>query len=215
MILQRHWRFLAGLILGLIAVLLVQGRPLERLLVGGDVLFGFYLLTTWAVCRRMSAATLRAHARNEDEGAAVIFFIALSAVVVSLGAIFDVLSSTHPHGWERAAALISVPLGWATLHTLFAFRYAHLWYVPGDETGQGDPGRIGGLDFGPDTPEPGVIEFVYYSFTIGMTAQTSDTGATTTEMRRLTLWHAVVSFMYNTVLIALAVNAGFTSAGGG
>ena len=60
-----------------------------------------------------------------------------------------------------------------------------------------------------------MIDFLYHSFTIGMTAQTSDVAVTTSGMRRLTLYHAGLSFLYNTVLIALAVNAGMTIAGGG
>jgi uncharacterized membrane protein len=63
-----------------------------------------------------------------------------------------------------------------------------------------------GLDF-PGTDMPGIYDFLYFSFVIGMTAQTSDVAITSTEMRRINLLHAVISYFFNTVLIAVAVNA--------
>lgn len=212
--LHRHWRFLLGALIGLGVVLAVDDRPLQRLLAGANVLFAFFLVSTWLVTRRMAPEVLRRHASQQDEGAVVIFLIALAAVAVSLAAIFDALSHGPAGGWHGIIALTSVPLGWVTLHTLFALHYAHLWYEPGDKTTDRHAGEEGGLDFGPDCDAPGMIEFLYYSFTIGMTAQTSDTTVTSTEMRRLTLWHGGISFLYNTVLIALAVNAGITAAAG-
>ena len=214
--LRKHWRFLAGLALGAAAAAVVPVGAMQRLLIGGDLLFAFYLLTTWLTGRQLTPDDLRRHASEEDEGALIIVLLALAAVAVSIVSIFDALAAGGARWWQ-IGALISVPLGWLTLHTMFALRYAHLWYVPGDALApptNDNPPKAGGLDF-PDCDEPGLIEFLYYSFTIGMTAQTSDTGVTTTEMRRLTLWHAGVSFLYNTVLIALSVNAAMTVAGGG
>jgi uncharacterized membrane protein len=52
-----------------------------------------------------------------------------------------------------------------------------------------------------------VWEFLYYAFTIGTTAQTSDTNVRDTKMRRATLWHSIVSFFYNTAIIAMSINA--------
>lgn len=212
--LRRHWRLLVGAVLGGAASLLVPGDVLHRLLVGADLMFGFYLLTTWLMLRHVDPDTLARHAQAEDEGAFLIFLLALAAVSVSLMAVFNAIADDGATTAGRLLALASVPLGWVTLHTLFAQRYSHLWFRPGDEGGAGPDDLIGGLDF-PRIRQPGLTEFLYYSFTIGMTFQTSDVDVTTTEMRRLTLWHAGVSFLYNTVLIALAVNAGITIAGGG
>lgn len=72
------------------------------------------------------------------------------------------------------------------------------------------PRDRGGLDFSGDWPEPGPWEFLYYSFTMGMTAQTSDTAVTSTEMRRVTLVHGILSYFYNAVIVALAVNVGLS-----
>jgi uncharacterized membrane protein len=99
-------------------------------------------------------------------------------------------------------AIASVLLGWLTLHTIAAFHYAHLYYAKAVSSRGQD---AGGLEF-PDTNEPTGWDFLYYSFVVGMTAQVSDVQVLATPMRRLTLAHSVVSFFYNTVILALAVN---------
>ena len=103
-----------------------------------------------------------------------------------------------------ALAILSVPLGWAMIHTVMAFHYASLWHAPA-------PG--GGLARGLEFPGQGkgelagIWDFIYYSFTLGMTAQTSDVAVTSTALRRVTIVHSGLSFFYNAVLVALTVNA--------
>jgi uncharacterized membrane protein len=86
------------------------------------------------------------------------------------------------------------------LHMLMAYHYANLYYW--QPSGKGGSGLLF-----PDTPTPGAVDFLYYSFVIGMTAQVSDVQITATRIRRTTLGHSVASFFFNTVLIAMAVNA--------
>ena len=98
---------------------------------------------------------------------------------------------------------IGAPLGWFVLHTVMAFHYADLHYFD-------DPGTPtmtnGDLDF-PGKGDPGPWDFLYFSFVVGMTCQVSDVQVKTTVMRRAVLGHGVVSFFFNTVFIAMAVNA--------
>ena len=104
---------------------------------------------------------------------------------------------------QLALALCGVLSGWLTLHTIAAFRYAHLYYARASHGGgQAD---AGGLAF-PGTSEPATWDFLYYSFVVGMTAQVSDVDVQSSRMRRLTLAHGIASFFFNTVLLALAVN---------
>ncbi len=145
---------------------------------------------------------LRRHAERSDEGLPLILLLAQASVGLSLTAIALMLNGDGNGGpLEAGLALASVPLGWAMVHVLAGFHYACLYYTP---DGEGD---AGGMTF-PGTPQPGAWEFLYYAFVIGMTAQVSDVTVETTALRRVTLVHSVGSFFYNTVILALAVNAG-------
>ena len=90
------------------------------------------------------------------------------------------------------------------LHVIAAFHYAEVYYAP-NNLALPKRGKVWSLSF-PNTEEPGVWDFLYFSFVIGMTAQVSDVQVASTQMRKLTLSHGVVSFLFNTVLITLAVN---------
>ncbi|MFB2551514.1 DUF1345 domain-containing protein [Ensifer soli] len=171
-----------------------------------------YLALMAARIPGLTAARLRASPERDDEPARAILLVTLFTVVAAIAALFNALNRTHGQNLaEIALAFASVIGGWLTLHTMFAMHYAHrFWRHRPDETGAARP--TGGLDF-PGTQEPCGWDFLYFSFIIGMTAQTSDTGLTTTAMRRVNLAHAVVSFFFNTVLVAAAVNAVVSLAG--
>jgi uncharacterized membrane protein len=199
----RHGRFLIafglGLAVGLLAWLL-HIEPLVCLLAGLDTFFLLYLAMMARVARVSDATHLRRHAEDDDEGVTLIFLLALLALAASVTAIFLVLTADASTLAGRSLALISLPLGWATIHVLAAFRYAHLHYR-GTK-----PGMVFSGDDAPDA-----LDFLYASFTIGMTAQVSDISVATRAMRRAVLAHGVVSFFYNTCLLALAVNAAVTA----
>ena len=200
---RHHGRFyvaaLAGLTLWLAAWALHWPLPP---LVGGDAFFLMYLALMVRFTLWITPDGLRRRASVEDEGIPLIILLALAAVVLSLAAIFAQLAREgRPDALDLSLVIASVPLGWATLHTIAAFHYAHLFYATDGE----DVGDAGGVDF-PGTKEPGAWDFLYFSFVIGMTAQVSDVTVHAAGMRRLVLAHAIVSFFYNTVLLALAVN---------
>jgi len=96
---------------------------------------------------------------------------------------------------------LAVAASWTLTHTTFSFRYAHLFYGDADA----DPGDDGGLAF-PGEPAPDYWDFLYFSFVIGMTCQVSDVQVTSHRIRRLALAHGVLSFLFNTIILALAVN---------
>lgn len=204
--LSHHRRFLVALAVGVAAIVVgeVLGRPASRalrLIVGGDAFFLVYLVLTFRYVQKTSAPALRRRAANPDEGLPLILLVTGATVVTSLASVFLLTrggGAVGPAG--LALALAAVPLGWLTLHTMIAFHYANIYYTP---AGRGD---AGGLAF-PRTPEPGLLEFLYYSFVVGMTAQVSDVDVTSTDQRRVTLVHGILSFFYNTVILALAVNA--------
>jgi uncharacterized membrane protein len=174
-------------------------QPL-RLMLAGDGFFGVYLVLMAVLATHATPEDMRRRASFEDEGIILIVLITLTAISLSIGSIF----ALRPDTFRLALAIASVPLGWLTLHTIAAFHYGHLYYAKAVSSRQHRQ-DTGGLEF-PDTNEPTGWDFLYYSFVVGMTAQVSDVQVLTTRMRRLTLAHGVVSFFYNTVILALAVN---------
>jgi uncharacterized membrane protein len=203
--LRHHGRFYAAALIGAAvfgALSLWTGlQAAPRILAGGDAFFAIYLTAVVIAIAGLTPKDLKVKAAIEDEGIALVLLLALAVIVVSSAAILTVLRQKH--GVEPlplVLAIAGIPLGWFTLHTLVAFHYAYIYY------GKKGSRPEGGLEF-PGTPEPGVWEFLYYAFTIGTTAQTSDTNLQSTRMRRATLIHSVLSFFYYTAIIAMAVNA--------
>jgi uncharacterized membrane protein len=133
----------------------------------------------------------------------VVLVITLAASVLTSIDIFTALNQKQrPDLISLILALASAPLGWMVLHMVSAFHYANLYYVGPDPTCTEDfP-----LKF-PGTDRPGPWDFIYFSFVVGMTAQVSDVLVQSTRMRRAVMNHSIVSFFFNTVLIAMAVNA--------
>ena len=199
--LHRHARFLLSFALGLALWAGSHLTPLDgvmRAVIGVNGFFVCYLgLMLWMILTT-PAQDLRRHAEADDEGAVLILLLAVLAVGISLSSIFLVLNRGSDSIVEALFALAAAPMGWAALHVLAAFRYAHLFYAA-------EP--PGGLEF-PATTEPGIWDFLYFSFTIGMTAQVSDVVVTAGGLRRVVLLHSIGAFFYNTVILALAVNAG-------
>jgi len=161
----------------------------------------------WFVILTSDVAATRAHAAREDPGRNIAFFVVLVAVSFGFIAAFDVLLP-NPNGVSRHQAttiyllgFAAIVFGWLLIHTLLVFRYAHLYYRRRDaaeHTG-------GGLTF-PGTEEPRNLDFAYFSFVLGMTFQVSDVQVTSPSIRALALAHGLISFGYNTTILALVVN---------
>lgn len=205
---HRHRSFLSAFALGLMMFAAAHALNLpkaEAALLGFDGFALSYLAQMVRHAGRTTASDLRRHAEDEDEGLALILLLALGAVIASFAAILLVLTRTTGSGslLTTGLALAAVPLGWAVVHSLLAFHYAHLNYAPDTHCRLKFPG----------TEDPSPWDFLYFSFTLGMAVQTSDVTITTSNMRRVVLIHSVLSFFYNTIILALAVNAGLALAG--
>jgi uncharacterized membrane protein len=208
-ILARHGRFYGALVAGLATVAVAHLMGFDApLLAGGDVFYLVFLVLIGVMISGQRKADLKKRAKSEDEGVAIVLVITVATMAFFCDAVFTALNKKH--GLEvgpLVLAGIGAPLGWFVLHTLMAFHYANIHYFD-DPDCEGDEKD---LDF-PGRGEPGMWDFLYYSFVVGMTAQVSDVQVLTTVMRRATLIHGVVSFFFNTVFIAMAVNAGVTLA---
>jgi uncharacterized membrane protein len=144
---------------------------------------------------------------KQDDGIKVIFFIVLIAVCFGVfGTLILILDHSGAGEKKIIHTLISlspVLFSWILLHTIFTIRYAHLYHGNrSDKT----KGIIGGLEFPVET-EPDYLDFAYFSFVIGMTFQVSDITISSKTIRRFVLLHSLISFVFNTILVALTINA--------
>lgn len=204
-ILSRHGRFCIALALGLLTAGASWAAGFHApLLAGGDVFYLVFLLLCLVMIAGQTAEHLKHRAKTEDEGITVVLFIILVTMGFFTYGVFTALNKEH--GLDLPSLILAgvgAPLGWLVLHSVMAFHYADIHYFD-------DPDIIGDekdLLF-PGDRNPGPWDFLYYSFVVGMTCQVSDVQISTTEMRKATLLHGVVSFFFNTVFIAMAVNAG-------
>lgn len=205
--LRRHTPFYAGVAIS--ALLLPFGYFVEPKMMAATgipvVFYLIYLVLTGMRLPRLTAGYLKEHAAATDEPAPLIFAATAATIAISVATLFLAL---HDKGTRAlmfmALAFLAVALGWLTIHLMAAVHYAHRYWSPADGSGP-DGDHAGGFDFPGDT-EPGIYDFLYFSFVIGMTGQTSDVAITTTDMRKLTLLHSIVSFFFNTTLVAAAVN---------
>jgi len=161
------------------------------------LLIGFAI---WPRILRMNPEQAKANARDEDFSRVSADLVLLVASVASLVAIFYLVDeSGHRHGAARVTlailAVAVVVLSWLLVQTVYTVRYGDLYY--------GDP--IGGIDFN-DDDQPDYHDFLYVAFTIGMTYQVSDTTLRTRVVRRTAIRHALLSFVFVTVILAVTVN---------
>ncbi|WP_439816472.1 DUF1345 domain-containing protein [Zavarzinia sp. CC-PAN008] len=212
-----HLRFYASILVGVTVGLLAAWLDQPALAPGGDAFYLTYLLATAHLRFPAQPEEMRRTAAVEDEGVRIIIALTLAAIAISTWSLVSLLADGgHRQGWTLALGVLSVPLGWTTLHTVMAIRYAHLYYDrhperPGEDAGGLDfPQPDGGTGRAEGRQEPDMSDFLYYAFVIGMTAQVSDVQATGRVIRRTTLAHSIVAFFYNTVILALAVNIAVT-----
>lgn len=157
-----------------------------------------FLLLTYRVIVDRSIDSMRRRAAELDARTSVIMVLVIAAAFASLYGISSNLNVLPGHPLSRVLLTGATVLGsWSLIHTVYAVHYAHLYYSPPE----------GGLIF-PGSGEPHYVDFLYYSFVIGMTCQVSDVQVSETGLRRLTLIHGVLSFFFNTVILVLAVNIG-------
>ncbi len=190
----------AGLLVGLL--LPASLRATTRMLVGWDIAALLYLAFAWMMMTRSNAQAMRQRAEAEDEGALALLAITVAGAIASLVAIAVELAGARASGGAHALpfvfAGVTVVCAWFFVHTVFAIHYAHDYY--GARRGHG-------LAF-PHESEPDYGDFLYFAFTIGAAAQTSDVTVTVRAMRRLVLAHTILSFFFNTAVLALAINVG-------
>ena len=179
-----------------------------RIAAGWVVAVAIYLALTALILGSAGPDECRQNARHEDPSRSIILGLLVTAAGVSLLALgysFGKVSGETNAGLTLRLLFgaLTILASWTLTHTIFGLHYTHHFYGD-DETREGLQDR-GGMQF-PGVDEPDYGDFLYFSFVIGMTCQVSDVAVTSRSARRMVLAHGVLSFFFNTFILALAVN---------
>ena len=195
---------------GVVAAVLLPGTLSGsiRTAVAADIGAIVYLAIGFRMMLTRGGEVIRQRAATQDDGAAVILAIVLVAIALSFWTIFGVLSeakqvSGQAKALHTALAAVTILLSWLVTQVVFTFHYAHEFYRPDDTAEK----RTGGLEF-PKDNSPDYWDFFYFATSIGAASQTSDIAIRTKALRRLVTLHAIISFFFNTAVLALAINIG-------
>jgi uncharacterized membrane protein len=192
------YAMLAGVVTASVAWLTMP--VVASILLGWDVAVVIYLVWTGASVWQLDPGRTAELAKREDPSTPVAELVVLGAGTAMLVAVgFALVKAGQATGGLKAylvtIGLFSVVLSWAVVHTVFGLRYARAYYS--------EP--VGGIDFNEAEP-PNYIDFAYYSFTVGMTFQVADTNITAKAVRRTTLHHALLSYLFGAVLLGIVIN---------
>jgi uncharacterized membrane protein len=187
--------------IGIVAFFLLPDslRLVTRLLMSWDGFITVYLTLVYIMIFRCELSHIRRNAVLQDDGRFLILLVTALGAFASIAAIVFELGSSNRSAPQLTLATVTIALSWAAVHTTFALHYAHDYYRGA---------KPGGLQFpsGDQHDHADYWDFVYFSFVIGMTAQVSDVGITDKTIRRTATAHGIISFVFNTALLALMVN---------
>jgi uncharacterized membrane protein len=201
-------RFVIALAVGVAVALFVPIEDLvPRILAGWNAGGWLYLLLVGIKMAHAEIEGIKREAGIERESRIVVLVVVIFGSIFTMLALFaQLMAIKSEHGVDRTLSIglsvLTIFLSWLLIHTVFALYYAHEFH---SESRAGARGLGGGLKF-PDDKTPDYLDFLYFSFVIGTTAQTSDVDVTSRAMRRVVMLHGILSFFFNTAVIALAVN---------
>jgi uncharacterized membrane protein len=189
---------LGGAVAG--AVVSLFTVPSAAILAGWDVAVVIYLVWVWIAVWQLDPGTTAQVAKREDPSTAVADLVVVAAGTAVLGAVgLALVKAGQANGGMKVflvtLGLLSVVLSWTVVHTVYTLRYARAYYS--------EP--AGGIEFNEAEP-PAYTDFAYFAFTVGMTFQVADTNITSKAVRRITLRHALLSYLFGAVLLGLVIN---------
>jgi len=209
-VLDAHHRIFAGCCVAALTFLGLQGQVTfpAHLIITWNAFALATIALAWIVICTKDPYEARRNARLQDSSATFLFVLVISAATASLLAVALLLASAKKGAASGLAgpitlAVTAVVFSWILVHTLFALRYAHIYFQDAHKVERAS--ISGGLIF-PGKTEPDYLDFAYFSFVIGMTCQVSDVQIGSPKIRRLALVHGLISFAFNTSILALFVN---------
>lgn len=209
-IIRGHPRLFVGIVCGLIAFPLLPSQLLPlttRAVIAWDVFVAAFLILAAIHFVQADHQRIAANAARQEEGEWTLFALTLIGALMSFIAIviFSGISHVKAHHAEYIVLVaLTLVASWLMTQVMFAYRYAHEYYEMAD---YGMPGSKpeGGLNF-PGEDSPDYLDFIYFSFVLGMTFQVSDVNITGRKMRRLATLQGLIGYMFNTVVLALTIN---------
>jgi uncharacterized membrane protein len=207
---HRLYAALAAAIVILLALIPAKiGMPIQLMLSWLTYVFTSLALS-WTTILTSHPAEVKDEAHAQDSSRTLVFFFVIAAAFASLFAILILLQSSSHKSNTEALATVIIPLAcvagsWWLMHTVFTLRYAHFYYCDMDDDKKGRHVKPEGLIF-PEEKEPDYLDFTYFAFVIGMTFQVSDVQITSKRIRRLAWMHGVLSFAFNTFIVAFTIN---------
>ena len=177
-----------------------------RVIAGWDAGALVYLPLAWILASQSDSRMTRDHALAQDLGRYLIFLFIVSASFASVVALGFVVGPIRDlpfwsRAWHLVLAVGALASSWLLIHAVFAFHYAHRYY--------GDAERHDSLQqplLFPGGHEPDYGDFLYYSFVVGMTSQVADVAIASQALRRLTMLHGILAFVFNIAVLALSIN---------
>ena len=205
-----HQRVLSAIAVGAVVFLSTSGlhRPALQIILTWNAFAFTIILLCWIRIVFADVRTVVRSAKLQDAGRTAIFLFVIAAACASIFAVAFLLGTAKGlHGRALTGHILlaagTVVCSWCLVHTVFTLHYAHAYYRPTETGGGIEKGH--GLDF-PGKHEPDFLDFAYFSFVIGMTFQVSDVQISSRRLRRLALVHGMLSFAFNTVILAFAIN---------
>ena len=203
-------RLVLGVVTGVVVFFATRAslRLWSAAIAGWNAFAAVILVLDWLIIWTTPQRKIRERAQQEDLSRLLIFIFVVVAACAALFAVgFLIREHKDQSGGHFAVHLLltlsTVISTWALLNTVYSLRYAHAYYGDSDEPGVRQ--HAGGLLFPGDRP-PNYFDFAYFSFVVGMTCQVSDVQITSRRMRRITLIHSILSFGFNTLILALLIN---------
>lgn len=201
-------KFIICLVIAVIAYFFINLKdidPLTHLMIGWNTFSICMIVMSCITFKITNSKQIREQAKIQDPKSTIVFITVLVSTLAGFLAVLILIISKkegNQDSWRIPLAVGGMLLSWILIHIIFTLRYAHIYY--GDHETKPNI-HAGGLDF-PGGERPEYPDFAYFSFVLGMTFQVSDVQIASKRIRKLALIHGLLSFGFNTIMIALTIN---------
>jgi uncharacterized membrane protein len=195
----RFIAFVTIFVVGLFFTIPAQGYG-RGAMIAFDIAAAVFLISIMPLFLRGTAEQMRAAAqRNDANRAFLLLLTVVTSIIIMVSVVTEKLEKATP--FIIVLVLVSLVLAWTFSNMIYALHYAHLYYLPAD-----DSEDSAGIDF-PNCDDPDYWDFVYFSFTLGMTFQTSDVDIKSRRVRRVVTGHCLAAFVFNLGVLAFTINS--------